>query len=108
MPAVAEGPWRGTTLRIRDRSLWAEGGGYRLLAGHYFEGSERWDSKARKYLPQWQISMVREFLEAAGCGVSRSKQSTHAGTEATAHKALIRMVKDYLGVDMKIIERSAR
>lgn len=101
-PAIAEGPWLGTVLRIRDSRLQAEGGGYRIFAGSYFEGHKRYDHRLRRDTTQWQISMDKEFLECAGgrrYGGS-VKETTHASTEANAQKALIRMAKDFLGVEM--------
>jgi hypothetical protein len=103
VPPVAEGTWRGTVLRLRDRRLQAEGGGYRITAGSYFDGHSRYDRKLRRDVQQWQVSMDKEFLDCAGRRSygGGSKETTHTTSEANAAKALRRMAKDFLGVEMK-------
>jgi hypothetical protein len=102
-PIAATASWRGTQLNLRDTSVYAEGGGYRLKAAHCFEGSARYNHRLRRDEVQWQVGIDDDFLDCTTgrYGYSGGKpKTTHAKSRETAIKAMRRFVKDFLGVEL--------
>lgn len=100
-PIKAEAQWRGTKLYLRGSRIYAERLGYRLVAFYCFESSS-YSSRLGRQVPKWQACADKEFLDCAGIGVGSGRpQMTHAGSAAAGVKAIRRMAKDFLGVELR-------
>lgn len=99
IPVTAQAPFLGTTLVLRDTAIWAEGGGYRLLVIHAYEGHPSYDRRSRDMVTKWDVSVVREWQNCFPTASGRPT-STHAKSKEAAVKAMKRMAKDFMGVDL--------
>ena len=99
IPASAQARFLGTTLVLRDTAVWVEGGGYRLLAIHAYEGHPTYNYRTRQDEVKWDVSLVREWQNCFPTASGRPT-STHAKSKDAAVKAMKRMAKDFMGVEL--------
>lgn len=99
IPAMASAPFLGTRLVLRDTAIWAEGGGYRLLVIHAWEGHPSYDRRSRDMVTKWDVALVREWQNCFPTAGGRPT-STHAKSKDAAVKAMRRMAKDFMGVEL--------
>jgi len=99
IPVTAQARFMGTTLVLRDTAVWAEGGGYRLLVLHAYEGHPSYDRRSREMVTKWDVSLVREWQNCFPTD-SGKPTSTHAKSKDAAVKAMKRMAKDFMGVEL--------
>lgn len=93
IPVTAQGRFLGTSLVLRDTAVWVEGGGYRLLVIHAY------NYRTRQNEVKWDVSLVREWQNRFPTANGRPT-STHAKSKDSAVKAMKRMAKDFMGVDL--------
>lgn len=102
-PVDGQSRWRGTWLRLRGGTVYAEGGRFRLTAARCFEGHTTYDYKLRQNVTKWQVSLDSEFYASSRghwIGHASKKMTSHAGSQAAGIKAMRRMVKDFYGIDL--------